>query len=85
MARVSPRSRARADEHAYRLTGGARPIPRQLREDEVVVGMQVRASGRPGLVESIAWSRASESKIYVVAHDPRIRLIYRLIDLTAVD
>lgn len=80
---MTRRSRARADEHAYRLTGGARPSPRPLDDHEIRVGMRVLAGGKPGIVESIAWSCATEARLYVVAHDPRIRLTYRLGELAA--
>lgn len=74
---------ARDDEHLYRsTTGGRKPSPRQLHEVEVHVGKRLLAGGRFGIVESIAWSAATESKLYVVAHDSRIRLTYRIQELT---
>jgi len=80
----SPRSTARADEHIYRTTGGVAPRPRTLSEAEIAVGMRVLAGGTPGVVELVAWSCATEAMLYVVAHDPRIRLTYRACEITAV-
>ena len=79
----SPRSTARADEHTYRLVGPAKPTPPHLSEADITVGMRVLARGAPGVVEAIAWSVATGAKVYLVAHDPRIRLNYRAVDLTA--
>lgn len=79
---MGPRSRARDDEHLYRTNGGRKPSPRLLHEVEVHVGKRLLAGGRLGIVESIAWSAATESKLYVVAHDSRIRLTYRIQELT---
>lgn len=49
--------------------------------DQFAVGAKVLAEGRPGVIESIAYSVATQSFLYVVAHDPRIRLTYRIHEL----
>ena len=47
----------------------------------LAVGKRVFANGTPGVIESIAYSVATQSFLYVVAHDPRIRLTYRIHEL----
>lgn len=79
----SPRSTARDNEHTYRMVGPAKPLTRALSEAEIHVGMLVLARGKPGTVEAIVRSVATQSNIYVVAHDPRMRLPYRASELTA--
>jgi hypothetical protein len=48
----------------------------------LAVGKQVLAGGKLGVIESIAYSVATKSFLYVVAHDPRVRLTYRFNELT---
>lgn len=48
------------------------------------VGQQVIAEGRPGAIESVAFSVATQAWLYVVAHDQRIRLTYRACELQPV-
>lgn len=84
-ARPSARADARAADHQYRIGARVPPraAPRPLSELEITIGLRVLARGEPGEVEAIVWSMATNSTIYVVAHDPRIRLPYRACELTA--
>lgn len=49
--------------------------------DSFAVGRRVIAAGKPGVVESIAYSAATRSFLFVVAHDARMRLTYRIEEL----
>lgn len=44
-------------------------------------GQQVVAEGRPGVIESVAYSVATQAWLYVVAHDERTRLTYRACEI----
>lgn len=57
------------------MTADTHPAPADLAP--FAIGDRVLAGNKPGTVESIAWSVATESLLYVVAHDSRMRLTYR--------
>lgn len=57
------------------MTADRHPAPPDLAP--FAIGDRVLAGGTPGTVESIAWSVATETLLYVVAHDSRMRLTYR--------
>lgn len=56
------------------------PLP-PSHNDSLAVGKKVLAAGKPGVIESIAYSVATQAFLYVVAHDPRVRLTDRAHEL----
>lgn len=46
-----------------------------------IPGQQVVAEDRSGVIESVAFSVATQAWLYVVAHDERTRLTYRACEI----
>jgi hypothetical protein len=59
------------------------PLP-PSHNDALAIIKKVLAAGTPGVIESIAFSVATQACLYVVAHDPRVRLTYRFNELTPI-
>jgi hypothetical protein len=71
-------SRAQADAHAWRAqqaSGGRRVL-------ELTLGRAVYAQGRRGVIESTAFSVATEQHLITVAFSPRERLTFRADELS---
>lgn len=67
---MTPRSEARAADQLYA------GVPRRLRLEQIVIGVECVAGGKRGRVISVAFSVATERHLITVEHNPRTRLTY---------